>query len=136
MSTIPVGDARRNDSQLPLGVCPMCTNSFPIDGRGLYCTPRCHQRAYRLRHRQANRPALIDLATRLRREQRLIHQTVYECSSCQERLLGERRCGECNLWCRKLGLGGQCSGCDNVLTVSELLGFDLNSKEVAPSLIP
>src|SRR5205823_9277834 len=33
--------------------CPMCTNSFPIDGRGLYCTPRCRQRAYRLRHRQA-----------------------------------------------------------------------------------
>jgi hypothetical protein len=82
-STRWVGDARRNDSQLPLGVCLMCTNSFPIDGRGLYCTPRCRQRAYRLRHRQANRPTLIDLATRLRREQRLIDQTVYECSSCQ-----------------------------------------------------
>ena len=130
MSTIRVGDARRNDSQLPLGVCPMCTNSFPIDGRGLYCTPRCRQRAHRLRHRQANRPTLIDLATWLRREQRLIDQTVYECSSCQERFLGERRCDGCNLWCRKLGLGGRCSGCDDVLTLSELLGFDLNSKEV------
>ena len=73
---------------------------------------------------------LIDLATRLRREQRLIDQTVYECSSCQERFLGERRCDGCNLWCRKLGLGGRCSGCDDVLTLSELLGFDLNSKEV------
>ena len=108
----------------------MCTNSFPIDGRGLYCTRRCRQRAYRLRHRQANRPTLIDLATWLRREQRLIDQTVYECSSCQERFLGERRCDGCNLWCRKLGLGGRCSGYDDVLTLSELLGFDLNSKEV------
>jgi len=25
---------------------------------------------------------------------------------------------------------GRCSGCDDVLTLSELLGFDLNSKEV------
>jgi hypothetical protein len=109
----------------------MCTNSFPIDGRGLYCTPRCRQRAYRLRQRQANRPTLIDLVNRLRRERRLIDQTVYECSSCQERFLGERRCDSCNLWCRKLGVGGRCSSCDDVLTLSELLGFDLNSKEVA-----
>jgi hypothetical protein len=130
MSTVPVGDAPRNDSQLPLGVCPMCTNSFPIDGRGIYCTPRCRQRADRLRHRQANRPTLIDLASRLRRERRLIDQTVYECSSCQERFLGERRCDGCNRWCRKLGLGGRCSGCDDVLTLSELIGFDFNSKEV------
>ena len=136
MSTIPVGDARRNDSQLPLGVCPMCTNFFPIDGRGLYCTPRCCQRAYRLRRRQIEPTDADRPSTRLRREQRLIDQTVYECSSCQERFLGERRCDGCNLWCRKLGLGGRCSGCDDVLTLSELLGFDLNSKEVTPSLIP
>jgi hypothetical protein len=32
--------------------------------------------------------------------------------------------------CRKLGLGGGCSGCDDVLTVSNLIGFDLNVKEV------
>jgi hypothetical protein len=30
----------------------------------------------------------------------------------------------------KLGLGGRCSGCDDIFTLSELLGFDLNSKEV------
>ena len=65
----------------------MCTNSFPINGRGIYYTPRCRQRAFRLRHHQANRPTRIDLATRLRREQRLIDQTVYECSTCQERSL-------------------------------------------------
>ena len=34
--------------------------------------------------------------------------TVYECPSCGERLL-ERRCPECNVFCRKLGPGGCCS---------------------------
>ena len=101
--------------------------------RELAAAKRFHysrQRAYRLRRRQIEPTDADRPSTRLRREQRLIDQTVYECSSCQERLLGERRCDACNLWCRKLGLGGRCSGCDDVLTLSELLGFDLNSKEV------
>ncbi len=130
MSANPMRDDTRNDSQPPLGVCPVCTDTFPIDGRGIYCTPKCRQRAYRLRHRQLNRPTLTDLAATLRREQRLIAQTVYECPSCQERFLGERRCSDCNLWCSKVGLGGQCSGCDDILTVSDLIAFDLNSREV------
>src|SRR5205807_9890991 len=57
-------------------------------------------------------------------------QTVYECRSCQDRFLGDRRCSDCNLWCRKVGLGGQCSGCAEVMTVSDLIGFDFSSKEV------
>jgi hypothetical protein len=130
MSTIPMCDDTRYASQPPLGVCPVCTGTFPIDGRGIYCTPKCRQRAYRLRHYQANIPTRIQLTARLRREQRLLAQTVYKCSSCQDRFLGDRRCSDCNLWCRKVGLGGQCSGCDEVLTVSDLIGFDLNSKEV------
>ena len=130
MSTIPVRDDTRNDSQPSPGVCPVCTDAFPIDGRGIYCTPKCRQRAYRLRHHHANRPTITDLAAKLRREHRLLAQTVYECPSCQDRFLGDRRCSDCNLWCRKVALGGQCSGCDEVLTVSDLIGSDLNSKEV------
>jgi len=130
MSTIPVCDDTRYDGQPPLGVCPVCTHTFPIDGRGIYCTPKCRQRAYRLRHRQVNRPTLTDLAARLRREQQLIAHTVYACPSCQARFLGERRCGDCNRWCSKVGLGGQCSGCDDILTVSDLIGIDLNYREV------
>lgn len=131
MSTIPVRDDPRYASQPPLGVCPVCNATFPSDGRGIYCTPKCRQRAYRLRHRQAHQPALTDLAAQLRREQRLVAQTVYECPSCQERFLGQRRCDECNQWCRNVGLGGNCSGCDDVLVVSDLIGITLNSKEVA-----
>ena len=108
----------------------MCSRTFPVEGRAIYCGPTCRQRAFRLRHRQTHRSTLTDLANTLRREQRLIAQTVYECPSCQERFLGERRCDGCNLMCRKLGLGGRCSGCDDVLTVGDLIGFDLNAKEV------
>jgi len=28
--------------------------------------------------------------------------------------------------CRKLGLGGRCSGCDELLTVGDLIGFELD----------
>jgi hypothetical protein len=70
---------------------------------------------------------LTDVTHQLRREHRLIEQTVYECSSCQERLLGERRCPSCNLWCRNIGIGGECGGCGGgqLVTVSELLGIEL-----------
>ena len=65
------------------------------------------------------------LADTLRREHRLIAQTVYECPSCAERFLGERRCDDCNLMCRKLELDGRCVACDEIMTVADLLGADL-----------
>jgi len=46
---------------------------------------------------------------------------VYECSSCGERFLGERRCPECHLFNRNLGLGGLCSECDHPIVLAELL---------------
>jgi hypothetical protein len=68
---------------------------------------------------------VTNLALELRRSRELVDQTVYMCSRCEERYLGERRCPTCNLMCRKVGLGGQCLGCDEILTISELVGFDL-----------
>jgi hypothetical protein len=46
---------------------------------------------------------------------------VYECTRCGERFLGERRCPECNLFNRNLGLGGSCSECDHPILLAELL---------------
>jgi hypothetical protein len=123
MSANPVRDDTRYDSQ-PLATCPICRTEFRPDGRGRFCRPRCRQTAYRLRHRQADTATLADVTDQLRREHRLIARTVYECSSCQERLLGERRCSSCNLWCRKEGIGGECGGCGEIVTISELLGVD------------
>jgi hypothetical protein len=125
MSAIPMCDDSRNDGQLAQGTCPMCKRTFPIEGRGIYCGPPCRQRAFRLRHRQASRPTLTDLAAKLRRHHHLVTQTVYECPSCQERFLGERRCSDCNLMCRNLGIGGECPGCADKVTISELLDLDL-----------
>ena len=44
---------------------------------------------------------------------------VYECSGCGERLL-ERRCAECNVFCRRLGPGGRCPTCGEVVLVEEI----------------
>jgi hypothetical protein len=120
-----MGDDSGNDDP-PQTVCPVCDRRFRPVGRGLYCGSTCRQRAFRLRHRQPDRVTLSGLADRLRRERRLIAQTVYECPACQERFLGERRCGDCNLMCRKLDLGGRCSNCDDILTVADLLDIELH----------
>jgi len=40
---------------------------------------------------------------------------------CGERYLGERRCPDCGIWCRRVGLGGNCPECDQALLVAELL---------------
>jgi len=73
----------------------------------------------------ANQPTLTQLINHLRQAQRLIDQTVYECPACNERFLGHRRCGDCNLMCRKVGLGGECASCAEILTIADLLGADL-----------
>jgi len=125
MSAIPIGDDTRDDRRTTL-VCPVCDNDFEPVGRSRHCSQRCRQRAYRLRRRQAGHATLADLTVVLRRERQLVAQTVYQCPSCEERYLGERRCAACNLMCRKLGLGGRCAGCDEVLTIGDLIGFDLS----------
>ncbi len=52
-------------------------------------------------------------------------QTVYECTACETRLLGGRRCPDCNLFCRSLGPGGACPCCDEPVAIADLLpGFD------------
>ncbi len=125
MSTISIGDDRRDDGRAKVA-CPVCGNEFEPIGRSRHCSQRCRQRAYRLRRRQAQQTTLADLTTALRRERQLVAQTVYQCPSCEERYLGERRCTVCNLMCRKLGLGGRCAGCDEVLTLGDLIGFELD----------
>jgi len=64
---------------------------------------------------------LATLTSRLRREGRLVAQTVYECGECGERYLGERRCPDCGSFLRRLGLGGHCAECEHPLLVAELL---------------
>jgi Zinc-ribbon containing domain len=44
---------------------------------------------------------------------------------CDTRYLGQQRCNDCHRWCRRLGRGGECGHCGELLTVSELLEGDL-----------
>jgi len=47
---------------------------------------------------------------------------VWECGSCGERSL-ERRCGECNLFCSRVGMGGECPACSELVASAELEGL-------------
>jgi len=57
----------------------------------------------------------------LERRRTLVAHTLYECSTCGERQLGERRCADCGLFSHALGLAGTCPGCDEPILLSELL---------------
>ncbi len=65
--------------------------------------------------------ALTNLTDHLRRQGRLVAQTVYVCGECGERYVGERRCPDCGVFLQRLGLGGRCSECDHPVLVAELL---------------
>ncbi|MCC7105748.1 MAG: hypothetical protein IT307_11440 [Chloroflexi bacterium] len=101
--------------------CVLCQGRLP-SARARYCSAACRQRAYRWRHPEPAPPAPPATLTReLRRLGELVAHRVYECPSCEQRLLAERRCPDCNRFCRGLGLGGRCPGCDEPVLLSELL---------------
>ena len=58
--------------------------------RAHYCSPGCKQRAYRLRHEGAPAGDLGAVAADLKRRQRLVAQTIYECPECGERSRSRR----------------------------------------------
>lgn len=45
---------------------------------------------------------------------------VYQCPECDERYLDERRCPDCNLFCRRLDHGGACPHCEELVALEEL----------------
>jgi hypothetical protein len=49
------------------------------------------------------------------------NHVVFECPECETRYLGEQRCEACNKFCRRVGLGGTCCGCNDIITIEELL---------------
>ncbi len=101
--------------------CPACGGT-PPSTRSVYCKPACKQLAYRLRHQPLATVDPVVLRKDLQRRRLLVAHTVYECSRCGERFLGERRCGDCNVYARSIGLGGSCPDCDTVILLADLLG--------------
>ncbi len=115
-------DGSTNNPNTP-GYCPACGRT-PTSARALYCDDACKQRAFRLRHQTLTSVDLGQLRRDLQRRRTLVAHTVYECSTCGERALGERRCAECGLFMHALGLGGTCPGCGETILLGELLGLE------------
>jgi hypothetical protein len=92
--------------------CPRCGRAFVPSGRRRFCSDACRQAAWR--HRQpVPLPALPASVAR--------PGIVYECPSCSSRLLGEQRCPECQVFCRRVGPGGPCPHCDEPVAVVDLI---------------
>ena len=116
--------SRDSSSDRSAPSCPVCSGPLP-SSRARYCSPAHRQRAFRLRHVE---PASVDerqLRAELRRREALVAHTVYECSVCGERSVGERRCQACHVFSRALGLGGHCAECDQPILLTELLELEV-----------
>jgi hypothetical protein len=121
-----IRDGSRNTSAIASGrTCLVCTRP-PASTRARYCSPACRQRSFRLRHALDSAVDDRRLRTELRRRGALVAHTMYECSQCGERFVGERRCSSCSRFCRALGLGGRCSECDEPLLLAELLEVEVD----------
>jgi hypothetical protein len=95
--------------------CPVCRGRFVPVGRQRVCSPACRQAAYRRRHAAADAPLVVP-PHRSRR-----NETVYECPSCETRYLGNQRCSECGVFCRRVGAGGLCPECGEPVAITDLL---------------
>jgi len=126
-ATIAMCDASRDGSTLGVNAAPTCAlcGTALADGRQRYCSPAHRQRAFRLRH---TAPLIVDdgrLRSELRRRGTLVAHIVYECSVCGERFVGQRRCPQDNVFCRALGLGGNCTDCDQPILLADLLELEV-----------
>jgi hypothetical protein len=96
-----------------------------LSTRAHYCSDACKQRAYRLRHHGAAVVDLAPLRRLLQRQRALVAHTIYACPSCDGRVVGERRCPDCQLFCRQLGFGGRCPDCETPILLTELLDLEV-----------
>jgi hypothetical protein len=113
VSVVPLRDVTRDGSD-GLGAserrCPACESGL-LRPRQWYCSAACRQAAFRRRHATPPPPPV-----RLPR-----HFVVYECPECEQRYLGERRCPDCNLFTRRVGVGDACPHCGEPVAVSDLV---------------
>jgi hypothetical protein len=113
----PMRDVWREGSAV--AGCRLCGQPLPSP-KARYCSRACQQRAYRLRHTPAPRLDGPAFRRELSRRQLLAASTLYECPSCQERFLGQRRCPDCHRFCRALGLAARCPDCEMPILLNDL----------------
>ena len=96
--------------------CAHCGAALPPGRARRYCSAACRQAGYR-RRASAARPAPPLLPPRRSRTT----TGACQCLGCDGLLAGERRSPDCNLFTRRIGDGGSCPGCGEILTITELL---------------
>jgi hypothetical protein len=95
--------------------CPVCERPFLPVGRQRVCSAACRQAAYRRRQASAVQPLSVP-PPRSRRE-----GTIYQCPACDAQYLGDQRCSECGVFCRRVGPGGLCPACGEPVAIAELV---------------
>lgn len=100
--------------------CPVCRTRFTPAGRQRYCAAACRKTAFRRRHQDP--PATVVVPAAKPRQQ----MTIYECPACEQRLRGGRRCPHCNIFARRIGIGGPCPHCSEPVAVTDLLDHDVS----------
>ena len=72
--------------------------------------------------------AAQDLASvrhRLGQHGQLEAHTLFECPTCGQRQLGQRRCADCQRFCCALGLAATCSACGEPVLLIELFHLEV-----------
>lgn len=94
--------------------CPACGQQLPVGRSRRFCSPACRQAAYRRRHQPDAQQVPLP-----RRRSRL-EGTIYQCPECETRYLAEQWCPDCSRPCQRLGAGGNCPSCEEMITIEEL----------------
>jgi len=95
--------------------CGACGRPLPTGRARAWCSGACRQAAWRRRHQPAPTPPELPPA------QPRKASTVYECTECGTRLVGQQRCDQCGTFMQRVGPGGPCPCCDEPVAISELL---------------
>jgi hypothetical protein len=104
-------------------LCPVCATPFTPIRRQRYCSPACRQAAWRARQPAQGPDPSADTIPRGTTRRSI---TIYACPECDTRYHAEQWCPDCNRPCLRIGTGGCCPNCDELLTVDELLDRDQN----------
>jgi hypothetical protein len=102
------------DVSVTAPACPACGAPLPVGRSRRFCSATCRQAAYRRRHQTV--AAKAQLPGRRSR----LEGTIYECPECETRYLAEQWCPDCSTPCQRLGAGGICPCCEEMITVEEL----------------
>jgi hypothetical protein len=109
---VPMNIPSRNDGETTTCACGVCGRQFQPVGRQRFYDAACRQKAWRRRHP----PQLPAIPARVPRV-----ATVYVCTECDTRYLGEQYCGDCGTFCKRVGAGGSCPHCGEAVAVADLI---------------